>query len=172
MLNSYAATYNAENVINTSTGFRVGGVRSTNPIDYAPNTEERYIASMARQKGITFEEAKKINDEEVALLLKNRPMALDEEIRYKTVDKKAGTINSNEQDFRVYIATEVRYLWSKVYSKPLQIERIGKPIMYIQGFSIEEIDGGGFDIEQTSSKARISQTAVLRYPVSVRLELP
>jgi len=96
-------------------------------------------------------------------------MVQDEEIKYKTIDKKAGDINSNKKVFRVNIATEVKYLWSNAYNKPIQIESIGQPIMYIPGFSVAEIIGGGFNIENTSTSARISQTAVLKYSVSASL---
>lgn len=149
-------------------------MKSTNPLDYEPNTEERYIANMAHRLGISFEEAKKINDAEVAEILKKRfekvgPLAYDEEVRYKTVDKKAGTIETNVKSFNVNIASEIRYVWNRATNKVVYIENVGSPIMYISGFSIAQINGGGFNIEKYSTSARISQTASLVYVVDASI---
>ncbi|AEE90994.1 conserved exported protein of unknown function [Tepidanaerobacter acetatoxydans Re1] len=144
--------------------------RGTSPwftTNYAPDTKDRYIASIARQKGITFEEAKKINDTEVSLLLKGRPA--DEEIRYKTVDKHAGDIRSNKKIFEVNMSTEVRYLWSNTHKKPLEIDNIVAPVIYIPDAGISAIVGGEFNIEQTLTKIRASQTAVVTYAASSSL---
>lgn len=156
VLGSYTAKGDADTI-----GLHKSGAKSTDPTDYAPNTRERYIASICKQKGITFEEAKKINDKEVASLLKNRPA--DEEIRYKTVDKHAEDINSGKKAFKVNMATEVRYLWSNAYNKPVQIENIAPVIIYIPSANISAIVGGEFNIEQTLTKARVSQTATITF---------
>lgn len=147
------------------------GLKSTNPLNYKRDTEERYIASIALEKGITFEEAENINKKEVDLILKSNsngifPMARDEVIKYKTVDKRAGVINSNVGSRNVYIATEVRYLYSNVSNKPLYIENIGNPLIYISGISYVDISGGGFNIEKYSTTARISNTVSFEYRVN------
>lgn len=167
LLNSYNAKGEVGKAVNASTGSLKSNVVSTNPTDYLPNTKERYIASIARQKRVTFEEAKKTNDAEEALLLKNMPA--DEEIRYKTINKHAGDIKSSKKIFSVNMTAEVRYAWSNTYGKPVQIHNITHITIFIPDVSISTIVGGGPNIEQTLTKVRASQTAVVAYSVSSSL---
>ena len=114
-----------------------GNDETINLNNYPRDSRERYVASIALEKGISYEEADKLEREEISLF------SNDEYIRYKTVDKPAGSIDdgtSYNQD--VYIATEVRYTWNRVYNKLVYIEDLGGSYIYVPRTSQLEIIGG------------------------------
>lgn len=139
--------------------------------NYPRNSRERYVASVALQKGISYEEADKIERQELARCgFEGQELVLfsnDEYLRYKTVDKRAGTINDGSmynQD--IYIATEVRYVWSRVYNRLVNIESVGGPHVYIPGASNVTITGGDMVVEKYADRARISRTCSFVYETS------
>ncbi|NYB75001.1 hypothetical protein HZF24_12710 [Sedimentibacter hydroxybenzoicus DSM 7310] len=139
-------------------------IEKINIEDYPKNSRERFVASLALEKNISYEEADKLEKEESIGI-----NGYDEEVRYKSVDEKAGKITGGSnysQD--VYIATEVRCVWNKATNKLVNIEHIGGPVLYLPGvsFSNTTISGGDIVIEQYPTTARISRTVVFTYTIS------
>lgn len=146
-------------------------IERINPNNYPRDSRERYVASIALQKDITYEEADKLEKQELARYgLDEQGFVLfsnDEYLRYKTIDKRAGRIQDGSiynQD--VYIATEVRYVWNRVYNKLVYIESIGGPYVYIPGASNVSITGGDMVVEKYANNARISRTCSFVYQTS------
>lgn len=137
-------------------------VVSVDPRDYPENSRERFVANMALQHQISYQEADLL-EKASALVV---PRASDEVLKYKTIDQRTGTIQGilgYEQD--VNIATEVRYVYNRALGKVSTLEHVGAPIMYIPGVTSWEILGGDFNIEQYSKSARISRTTALTYEI-------
>lgn len=112
--------------------------RQINLNDYPRDTRERYVASLALERNISYEEADRIEREESNLLL-----GRDEVLKYKTIDKRAGRIDDgNNYSQSVYIATEVRYVWGNANNRLVNIESAGSPYLYIPGVSNLDITGG------------------------------
>ena len=133
--------------------------------DYPKNSRERYVASLAIEKNISYDAADVLERETASQLIKSRaPINV---LRYKTVDKKAGTINGNSYSQPVYIATEVRYVWDNVTNKLANIENIGGPVIYLPGVSSGSLSfqGGDFNIEKYNTSGRISRTLTFTYTV-------
>lgn len=136
---------------------------SVDPREYPENSRERFVANMALQHQISYQEADLL-EKASALVI---PRASDEVLKYKTIDQRAGTIQGGmgyEQG--VNIATEVRYVYNRALGKVSSLEHVGAPIMYIPGASSWEIMDGDFNIEQYSKSARISRTTALSYEVA------
>ena len=91
------------------------------------------------------------------------PYGYDEVIRYKTVYKQFDIVNAPQN---VEIAVEVKYVYSIPYNTAIEIISVGNPLLYIPGASSLTINSGGFNIETTSTSARVSNTASLVYTVS------
>lgn len=123
------------------------------------STEEKFLKSFAQRKGISYDEAKKINDNSINRVQLRRPT---EQTKYKTV-KQYFRVNS---DINLVMATEVAYLYSNVDDEVLSIVNIGNPYMGVKGASLNKWSGGEFNIEQTSKSARISQTGQAHLEVS------
>lgn len=135
-------------------------VHSTDPRDYPVDSRERFVASMALQYGITYEEADLLEREESYQLLR----ASDEVLKYKTIDKVVKTFTNNSgYSESVRIGTEVRYVFSRITNKVVNLERVGAPIIYIPGASDYTIKNNDFNIEQHPTSARVSITTVLEY---------
>lgn len=138
-----------------------GNIISVN--EYPKNSRERYVASLALQLDISFEEA----DQLEALSASSIYRLPDEKIKYETIDMKAGTITNGTFSQDVYIATEVRYLYSNVTSSAKYIEEIGNPIIYLPG--VDPLKCSFLDsepnIEKYSTSGRISYTTVCTFEV-------
>lgn len=131
------------------------------PNDYPKDTRERYVASLALRDNISYEEADKLERQERALLY-----LPDEYLRYKTIDKYAGKVDDGAKySESVYIATEVRYVWSRASNRLVNIENVGGSYLYIPGVSYLDITGGNINVELYSKSARVSQTCSFIYEV-------
>lgn len=129
--------------------------------NYPKNTRERYIASIAIEKGISYAEAEalenKIDNEKIIPTLPPK-----EVIRYKTIDKRVGYIEG-DGNRKVNMATEVKYVVSFSGNRFSRIENIGNPYIYIPGTTNGRIDRGDFNVEVTPKQGRISVTGALTY---------
>ena len=135
-------------------------VHSTDPRDYPVDSRERFVASMALQYGITYEEADLLEREESCQLLR----ASDEVLKYKTIDKVVYTFtNHSRYTEDVNMATEVKYVFNRATNEVVRLERIGAPIIYVPGASEYSVHDNEFNIDQYSTSARISITTVLTY---------
>jgi hypothetical protein len=129
-------------------------IKSTNLLNYPINSQERFIASIANEKNISYDEAEKYFE----LKLKNISRSPLEEMKYETVDKVAKTIRTNSGDFKVRIATEVAYLYNNVTDKPIEIISVGSPYAYIYGYSNAEFNHSDYNVTSNKYSARISVT--------------
>lgn len=157
-------------VINLSVTFGVdakaSNTRSVNPNDYPINTKERYIASMACEKGITYTEAEMDLDSQNEIM----PLASVDEIRYATVTKTATSFKSSKKTYNVKFSVEVKYVYDKT-TKKKEIMSAGSPHSYVQGFSDGKFEHGGFNKKKVSgSQYRISATGCLVVENSVTFE--
>lgn len=141
----------------------VDHVQSIDPLDYPEDTRERFVASLAQQNGISFEEADQLELAQTA----NITRASDEVLRYRTIDKSAGTI-SNGKGYSVspHIATEVSYVYSYATKGVVSIESLGNPYLYVPGASSCKLSSGGFNITKNTKSGRISTTGSVSYKVS------
>ncbi len=127
--------------------------------DYKKDTRERFVASLALKNKMTYEQADTLDKEETASIGSQSP---GQELRYKTVDKPAGTIKGGSYSQEVYIKTEVKYVWNTVKNELLIIEAFGKPVTYLPAgtASAVHLQGSAFNIEKGSTSRRISQTGI------------
>lgn len=136
-------------------------VEKINFKNYPRDSRERYVASLALKKNISYKEADILEKQEMSI------QSLDEVKKYKTIDKKAGTIANTSISYKqpVYITTEVRYIWNKATNRLVYIEDLGGPLTYLPGISSNSVSMYGGDIvkEQYSKSARISQTVYFTY---------
>lgn len=137
--------------------------RSIDPLDYPENTRERFVASLAQQNEISYEEADQLEATQSA----NITRAADEVLRYRTVDKSAGTIsNGKGYSASPHIATEVCFVYSYATKGVVSIESLGNPYMYVPGASSFSLSSGGFNITKNAKSGRISTTGSVSYKVS------
>lgn len=164
-------------LITSSTAFASTEVSTTKPTkytneatinlnDYPRDSRERFVASLALKHNISYEEADILERQETSAILMLR--GSDEVLKYKTVDKSAGTIYGNSYSQSVYIATEVRYVWNRATNTLTNIEAIGGPLTYLPGISSGglSMSGGDYNIEKYSKTARISQTVAFTYEIT------
>lgn len=116
------------------------------------STEENFLISFAKLNNISYDEAKKINDQQNII----QPRITQYTTHYSTVSQYF-KVNS---DITLVMATEIKYIHDN-YNGGNQISSVGSPYMGISalyGASLSSWSGGGFNIEQSISKARISTT--------------
>ena len=117
---------------------------------------------MALKRNITYQEADALERQETAKLRRGA----DEVLRYKTVDKVAGTVQgSGGYGQAINIAAEIRYVFNLGLGRPSALESIGGPIIYAPGTSNFSLISGDFNIEKYSLGGRISSTAALQYTI-------
>lgn len=145
-------SYSANNEINSN------DEGSIHLDDYPKDTRERFIAGLALKNKMTHEQADALEKEETASMGSQSP---DREIRYKTIDKPAGSIKGSGYSQEVYIKTEVKYVWDTAKNELVSIESFALPVTYLPGVSASAVsmNGGTFNIEKGSTSRRISQTA-------------
>ena len=97
--------------------------------DYAPNTRERYVASLALAHGISYAEADALEAASTAQITRG----YDETVKYCTVDRRAGAIVGGGVNEPVNIATEVKYNYNLRTHSATDILSVGYPILYIPG---------------------------------------
>ena len=120
---------------------------------------ERYIAALAIEKKISYQEAE-ILDQENALI----PRSPDEVIRYKTLDEVAYRISDNAGYGReVVITAQIKYLYSKSEKKAVSIEGISAGYVHIPGRASLQISHGDLSYEYTSTRASITVIGALQY---------
>ncbi|MCY1713314.1 hypothetical protein [Caproiciproducens galactitolivorans] len=126
--------------------------------NYQKDTRERFIAGLALQKKLIYEQADALEKEETASMGSQSP---DREIRYKTIDKLAGSIKGSGYSQEVYIKTEVKYVWDTAKNELVSIESFALPVTYLPGVSASAVtlNGSAFNIEKGSTSRRMSQTA-------------
>ena len=137
--------------------------KSTNPSDYPKDSRDRFVASMAQEKEISFEEADALERAECS---KYQTVARksDEVLKYRTIDKYAGAINGkNGYSVKVHIATEIRYVYNTPNRKPVSLESLGAPYIYIPKISNCSLSTGGFNKEKHTTSGRISATGALSF---------
>lgn len=132
------------------------------PRDYPENSRERFVASLALKENISYEEADLLERQETAKMRRGP----DEVLRYKTVDKFAGSVQGvNGYTERVNIATEIRYTFNLGLNRPSSLESIGGPIIYVPGASSYTLLTSNFNIEKYSLSGRVSNTASMQYTI-------
>lgn len=138
--------------------------KSVNPLNYPKNTRERYVACLAQQYGISYEAADQMEKKQSVAT----PLAADEILKYKTIDKVAGNFSDgNGYSVSPHISAEVSYVYSYEQKKAISIQSVGGPILYIPGVSNCTFNKGTFNITKPSSTSRrISVTASAEYKVS------
>lgn len=123
------------------------------PRNYPKNTKERYIASIAFARNISYEQAEEY--------VERTPMTIasDDVIRYQTIDQCAYTYDA-QFDAEVWISAEVQYVYNRgTHSK--SIVSIGEPYTYVYGTTIKNssFDHGGYNTYVTgAARGRISVT--------------
>ena len=117
---------------------------------------ERYILGLAEKEGISFKKAEKEVEKMESSILR----AQDEYVRYKTVDKTAGTFkDANRVIATVNIGVEVCYVYNRRTGRPVSIIAVGAPYAYVLGGSSGTFNHGGFNVvRESSSRYRISAT--------------
>lgn len=122
---------------------------------------ERNVAELAEKYGIAYESTELLEEEQIEAI----PRGENEIVKFKTVDKIAGTI-SNGSDYSVspHIAVEVCYLYDTEQQKATSIQYIGDRILYIPEGTNYSIESGEFNICDN----RISVTASIECPVSAK----
>ena len=131
-----------------------------NPANYPKNTRERYIVSIALSEGITYEEAKRLENENVRAYR----LPPSEVEAYKTIEKVSGTVSDVERR-DVNISTEVKYIKNFDSGKFVRIEKLGEPYIYMPGVSFGSFSSGGFNKYNYASYERISATGSVKYNI-------
>ncbi len=130
------------------------------------STETRYVEHLAEELGVPIEEAYEINEKEnQELLMKNtgKLRRADEVVKYKTIRSSQKIINTNN---KLHMAAEVKYLYSNVDERAVEIIKVGEPYMYVSGATTLRVNGGNFNVENNGTSARISRTCSLTYEVT------
>lgn len=120
-------------------------------IESVESNEKSFVENLAESKGIPYDEAKKLNDENTMQYLKMRRPDL--ETRY-TTQKQYYRVNSS---ISLVMAVEVKYIHNN-YTGGNQIASLGEPYMGISGASLYRWSGGGFNKYVNVDSARISTT--------------
>lgn len=131
-----------------------------NPANYPKNTRERYIASIALSECITYEEAERLENENVRAYR----LPPSEVEAYKTIEKVSGTVSDVERR-DVNISTEVKYIKNFDSGKFVRIEKLGEPYIYMPGVSFGSFSSGGFNKYNYGSYGRISATGSVKYNI-------
>ncbi len=130
------------------------------------STEAKYIERLAEELRVSFEEAYEINKKESQELLKKNADELkrtDVVVKYKEHISSQKIINSNNE---LYIAAEIKYLYSNDDKKAVEIIEVEEPYMYVSGAATLSVGGGDFNVENNGTCARISRTCSLTYDVT------
>lgn len=145
--------------------------------DYPKDTRERYVASLALEKGISYDEADLLERSEeqpseiTKNLLSHRPPGPPEVVTsYKTVVKTAGYVKDKKKH-KVTIGAEVKYKKRYGSGDFVKIERVGGPYLNMPGVSAETFEGGSYNVEKHDRYARISRTGALKYHIKWTLGL-
>ncbi|MBG0763697.1 MAG: hypothetical protein H0S78_02230 [Tissierellales bacterium] len=155
------AVYGSDLVIKDETNLQ----KEINLNEYPRDSRERFVASLAIEKNISYEEADALEKETASeIIITRSPVEI---LKYKTVDKHAGTISGDYYNQVVYIATEVRYVWNQYSNELVYIESLGSPLMYLPGVTSSSLSmqGGDFNIEKYNTSGRISRTVSFTYTV-------
>ena len=113
-------------------------------------SRETYISFMANEKGISYEEAERLDDEQNRIIER----AQDEVIRYVTLEKSAGGIYDGAGYSKtVNLAVYAKYLYNLGLNKPVELLEVSAPYAYISGISMDRItfDHGDYDITRNST---------------------
>ncbi len=127
--------------------------------DYPKDTKERFIAGLALQKKLIYEQVGASEQEEAGSMALQFP---NREFRYKTIDKPAGSIKGSNYSQEVHIKTEVKYVWDTAKNELVSIESFALPVTYLPAVSasVVSMNGGTFNVEKGSTSRRISQTGI------------
>lgn len=135
------------------------GTSNSNNIKYMENfkenTRERFVAAMALQKGISYEEADKLERESSPIVTRGA----DEKEKYHTVKIAARAIRGGSNYTKtVYIAAEVKYVYSYELGRNVTIEDIYSAYAYIPGISADNItfDHGDYNIQHDNTSGVIT----------------
>lgn len=127
---------------------------------FATTDQERYIAALAVENNMSYEEAALLDAQENSLISRS----LDEVIQYKTVTKTAYTIRNGSGYVRdVEISAQIKYLYNKALKKAVSIEGIAAGYVSIPGRSVLTLSHGDLAYEHTSTKATITVIGALQY---------
>ncbi len=129
-------------------------------------TEKEYLEGMARELNITYDQAALRNEMENMKYFSMGGIGtrgLDEVAKYKQVTRFLKINGSNSY---LTMASEIKYAYSIPEGRAIEIIRVGAPLMSITGATSFHINGGGFNIENFGTSARISQTATLTFTIT------
>lgn len=113
-------------------------------------TREEYIVALAKDKSISYTEADRLEREQSPKITR----AIDEVVRYVTLEKRAGAItNGAEYTKNVNIGVYASYLYDRTNKEYLELLSISSPYAYIPGISSDNFtfDHGDYTIEKNSS---------------------
>ena len=116
------------------------------------------MSELAEKYGIAYESTELLEEEQIEAI----PRGENEMVKFKTVDKIAGTI-SNGSGYSVspHIAVEVCYLYDTEQQKATSIQYIGDRILYIPEGTNFSIEIGEFNIPE-GAPASSAQSAKRR----------
>ena len=113
-------------------------------------SRESYISVMAEEKNISYEEAETLDAKQNLSITRG----VDEQIRYATLEKTAGTISDGKSySQKVTIAVYAKYVYNLEIKKAIELVEISAPYAYIPGVSIDNLtfDHGDYAITKNSS---------------------
>lgn len=146
--------------ITTNYSINLNDVESYQEVE--ESSEENFLNSLAEKKGISYDEAKKLNNEKLAEVgINPRARIATETVRYKTVK----TYFELSSDVKLVIAAEVEYLYSNTDHEAISILDCGNPYVGIKGATFKQWSGSDPNVTVTSSKIRISATGQVYFSV-------
>lgn len=144
--------------------------RKIDPNNYPKDTRERYVASLALEKGISYKEADLLErgEGQSSEITKNGLLRVppEEVIAYKTIVKTAGYVKDKDSR-KVTIGTEVKYKKKAGSTGALvEIIKVGGPYVNMPGVTFASFSGGDFNVDKGAKYARISITGSVKYNIS------
>ena len=136
--------------------------RIINILNYPEDSRGRYIACKAYNEGISFEvveNTESMNEQNIVL---NE----DEEIRYKSINKKTDIIfDGSSYAQEVNMCLEIRIIWNKRLEQPVRIEDFSEPIIYLPNIENFSLGESAYNIERGLLNLRLSRTTYINYNI-------
>lgn len=134
--------------------------------DYQKDTQERFVASLALKNKMSNEQVEALEAEKNASLAEQFP---EQEVRYKTIDKFAGTIDGKGYSREVFVKTEVKYLWDKRKNQLVGVEEFGTMLPYLPAVAEASATTISTPNEEKGATGRVSRTCVFTIPEKTKI---
>ncbi|GAA0116965.1 hypothetical protein [Clostridium senegalense] len=128
-------------------------------VEKVESNEYNFVKDLAESKGISYSEAKKLNDEDTMKYMKARVPQFQ---TMYTTEKQYYRVNNSVS---LVMAVEVKYIHDN-FNGGNQIASVGEPYMGISGASLYRWSGSGFNKDVNINTARISTTGQAYVEVS------